>query len=114
MTGRRVILFNSYLQRHRHNLLRVPELAPDLIAARLRKRVDEANIWAVENTGVQHALGCHWLDRVDMRKDRAVGAARDHMAGHTKPRLHIGDRHASIAEVERECSLLTSLQSCQR
>src|SRR5205085_5810508 len=76
-------LFNSHLQWHSHDLLLVPELAPDLVAASLRKRVHKANIRAIGHARGQYAAGRHWADSMDMRKNSAGGIACDHMPGHT-------------------------------
>src|SRR5712672_147360 len=53
------MLFNSYLQRYSHNLLLMPELAPYLVATRLRERVYKADIGAIGDTGGQYAAGRH-------------------------------------------------------
>src|SRR5688500_10957722 len=101
-----LMLFNNNLQWHSYNLLLMPELAPNLVATRLRKRVYKANIRAIDNTGGQDAAGCHWADRMDMRENSSGGIASDHVAGHAQPGLHIADGHAATAEAERERSLL--------
>src|SRR5215213_10609325 len=81
------ISFNSHLQWHSYDLLLVLELAPELVAARLRKRVYETDIGAIHHAGGQDAAGGHWANRVDMRKNSAGGIARDHVAAHAQPGL---------------------------
>src|SRR3569623_1704004 len=91
-------LFNSHLQWHSYNLLIMPELAPDLVATRLRKRVYKANIRAIGYARGEDPAGRHWADRMHMRKNSAAGIAGDHMAGHAQPWLKIAHWHAAATE----------------
>src|SRR6187401_2540767 len=94
------MLFNGYLQWHSYNLLVVHELAPDLVAARLWKCKDKANIRAIDNAGFHHPAGRHWADGVDMRENRASAITRDHMPTHTQPGLQVGHGLSIVAEAE--------------
>src|SRR5262249_35263170 len=91
-------------QRHGDNCAMAPELPPELVAARLRKGVDEADIGAVADC-VQRLERWQRLGGGDMAVDRAVGAASDQVAGHLQPGFHISDRRAAGAYAKCEGGL---------